>query len=737
LKHRASFAAGPRPPTQLIEKKQVPAIYLFGLGLALSAAAAIWLSAAAASTPLGSAGSPWSSPTLWFVLALPIASALGAFRLAAGRRSAGPPADAAAPGPRDELLAALVRRLQPQLTELQRCLASLDVAAPAAPPTELLGALRQSGAALDATLAAIVEAESLAASVWPAQARDFELPVVLEAALAQVAAQASQRGVQLGYLVAARVPATLHGDAVQLRQCLVALLRHRLAMAGPGELCLLAELGQSPSGAAELLLHLDGSAMPSGVAPQPREPEELALRAAQSTLARLGGSLRWANSEGSRACAQLRLPLALGTARGGANLPDLSRRRLLLAASPGLLQIQLERELRALGAAPLAVSDWPSLRERLHAAHAASDRVDVVLVAVPLPGLPDGFDPAALRQRPELGAPCVVVVARPTSIERTTEPPQLGLRLPLRRAALHKALLDAMAHETPSDAETIQRTTALLQAVAAQDAAHRGRILLADDEAVNRRAAHTLLAGAGYQIETARDGREACEMAATNRYDLILMDVEMPRRNGYDATRAIRAAEGGGRRTPILAMTARAMEFDVAACLDAGMDGYVSKPARGPALLAAVESWIGTPPRIAAAESAPAQEPPALAPGALAELRGYGGDGGDAIVLELANLFFQGASEHVRAMREALTTRDRQRFERAAHTLKGSSGTLGARQLEAQCRLLEEEARHGRLPHDAAALDRLDELVERVREELCREFGILSDALNPRAENSV
>jgi CheY-like chemotaxis protein/HPt (histidine-containing phosphotransfer) domain-containing protein len=226
-------------------------------------------------------------------------------------------------------------------------------------------------------------------------------------------------------------------------------------------------------------------------------------------------------------------------------------------------------------------------------------------------------------------------------------------------------------------------------------------------------------------------------MAATNRYDLILMDVEMPRRNGYDATRAIRAAEGGGRRTPILAMTARAMEFDVAACLDAGMDGYVSKPARGPALLAAVESWIGTPPRIAAAESAPAQEPPALAPGALAELRGYGGDGGDAIVLELANLFFQGASEHVRAMREALTTRDRQRFERAAHTLKGSSGTLGARQLEAQCRLLEEEARHGRLPHDAAALDRLDELVERVREELCREFGILSDALNPRAENSV
>jgi CheY-like chemotaxis protein len=190
----------------------------------------------------------------------------------------------------------------------------------------------------------------------------------------------------------------------------------------------------------------------------------------------------------------------------------------------------------------------------------------------------------------------------------------------------------------------------------AAPSSRRGAILLVDDNAVNRRVAGLMLVKAGYEVEEACDGAQAAELALQRRYDLILMDVQMPNCTGYEATRLIRAREGEP-RTPILAMTARAMDADVQDCLRAGMDGYVSKPVREPALLAAVESWIAN----AAQPLAPGPRDsrldsggrPALAPTALAELRAYGGEGDSSIVVELATLFFRGAAEHLQAIREA------------------------------------------------------------------------------------
>ena len=127
---------------------------------------------------------------------------------------------------------------------------------------------------------------------------------------------------------------------------------------------------------------------------------------------------------------------------------------------------------------------------------------------------------------------------------------------------------------------------------------HAGaRVLVAEDNAINREVAAAILGEAGLRVDLAHDGLQAVEMAASSRYALILMDMQMPRMDGLDATRAIRAAEGRsqGRRAPIVAMTANAYSEDRRRCLDAGMDDFIGKPVLPEELYAMVLRWLRAP----------------------------------------------------------------------------------------------------------------------------------------------
>jgi CheY-like chemotaxis protein len=118
------------------------------------------------------------------------------------------------------------------------------------------------------------------------------------------------------------------------------------------------------------------------------------------------------------------------------------------------------------------------------------------------------------------------------------------------------------------------------------------RVLMAEDNAVNRRVARHHLERAGFAVEFVNDGQSAVDTCQNGQFDLILMDVQMPVCDGLEATRRIRAAENGGRRVPIIAMTAHAMVGDRKRCLDAGMDDYVAKPIQAAELMAAVQRWL-------------------------------------------------------------------------------------------------------------------------------------------------
>lgn len=118
------------------------------------------------------------------------------------------------------------------------------------------------------------------------------------------------------------------------------------------------------------------------------------------------------------------------------------------------------------------------------------------------------------------------------------------------------------------------------------------RILVVDDNAVNRRVAEKLLAKLGYQPQTVCGGQEAIDACARSPFDLVLMDLQMPEVDGFQATREIRAQEGSGRRTPIVALTANNIEDTRAQCLEAGMDDHIAKPVSGELLAKVVNRWV-------------------------------------------------------------------------------------------------------------------------------------------------
>ncbi len=216
---------------------------------------------------------------------------------------------------------------------------------------------------------------------------------------------------------------------------------------------------------------------------------------------------------------------------------------------------------------------------------------------------------------------------------------------------------------------------------------HAGaRILLAEDNAVNQEVAVELLRQVGLEVDVAGDGAEALEKIAVARYDLILMDVQMPIMDGIEATRRIRQMPAG-RTIPILAMTANAFGEDRERCLQAGMNDHVAKPVDPDALYAALLHWLAP----GAADRpntvrAPAVEPAVTTGGEVLDLdtaRGLASmRGRSAGYLQLLGLFVQNHRDDEQCLRRLLAAGDKAEARHLAHSLKGVAGSIGALRLQ-------------------------------------------------------
>jgi CheY-like chemotaxis protein len=245
----------------------------------------------------------------------------------------------------------------------------------------------------------------------------------------------------------------------------------------------------------------------------------------------------------------------------------------------------------------------------------------------------------------------------------------------------------------------------------------KARILLVEDYRANQLVAAKHLQCAGYEVDLAENGEEAVKAFAATAYDLVLMDVEMPIMDGYQATRAIRAleqergAEGPG--VPIVAMTAHAVKEYLDKCLEAGMNDYVTKPLRKKTLIEMVERWtVGGP---APADAAMDFDQ------ALAEF-----ENDRELLEEVLDEFLDNVRRQIDILRQALDAGDAERVRREAHAIKGGAANLTANALAEVARRLEDLGRSGVLDGGGEVLAQL--AVEHVRLENCVTGRIVRDA---------
>ncbi|HMC22009.1 MAG TPA: response regulator, partial [Thermoanaerobaculia bacterium] len=233
------------------------------------------------------------------------------------------------------------------------------------------------------------------------------------------------------------------------------------------------------------------------------------------------------------------------------------------------------------------------------------------------------------------------------------------------------------------------------------------RILVVEDNVVNQKVAIGQLRHLGYEAEVVGSGAEAIDAIRRRSYDLILLDCQMPDIDGYDVARSIRRMASATRRIPIVAMTAHAMEGEREKCLAAGMDDYLAKPVSTQRLSTVLVRWLGTREEVVDTEKIAGLQQLARA--------------NPSFMRDITGLFREDALVRIHELRDSASRADAETLARAAHSLKSSSGNIGAARMYSLCATIESSARERNLEGVA-------EMVEQLAQELDRALHVLAQS---------
>jgi CheY-like chemotaxis protein/HPt (histidine-containing phosphotransfer) domain-containing protein len=243
------------------------------------------------------------------------------------------------------------------------------------------------------------------------------------------------------------------------------------------------------------------------------------------------------------------------------------------------------------------------------------------------------------------------------------------------------------------------------------------RVLLVEDNQVNQRVAVRLLERLGVRCDVASNGADAVDAVARQPYDLVLMDCQMPVLDGYEATRRIRTSEGESPRTPVVALTAGALDGDRERCLAAGMDEYITKPIRIEELQRVLESFLGTP------APHPVDAPTSTVDGVPVDLGRLRSIAGSDVTFQrhLVGLFVDECNGQIGEVGTSLASCRATEARRAAHSLKGAAANIGAEELRRLAAEIEVAAKDEAFGTCRGLLPALEREAEAVAAYLTRE----------------
>ena len=474
----------------------------------------------------------------------------------------------------------------------------------------MLDTARSSADALLTLINDVLDFSKIEAGKLALEEIDFELSPIVEEVATLFSREAHAKGLELSCLVRREVPAVVRGDPTRFRQILANLVANAVKFTARGEVFIGLEVTSSDvvEGVPVVVLRVDvrdtGIGMSQDVVGRLFQAFSqadssttrryggtgLGLTIAKRLVEAMKGTLE-VNSrigEGSTFSAVLPLPVAqhatIAPVPGG-----LRGLKALIVDDNATNRLILEHYLTAAGMKHVSAAGALAGLEAVRSAARSGAPFDIVLLDYQMPEV-DGLGfISGLRADPAIAnIPCVMLSSLG---DRGGVPNNTGvaawLGKPVRQAALRRALATIVGQTGARERLAEKRTPEQFNFTGA-------RVLLAEDNVVNQKVALRVLQGFSVSAELAANGEEALGLAKTEHFDAILMDCQMPVMDGYEATRAIREWERttGGRRVPIIAMTANALSGDRARCLAAGMDDHVAKPFRRETVGAALGKWL-------------------------------------------------------------------------------------------------------------------------------------------------
>ncbi|MFN2506581.1 MAG: response regulator [Acidimicrobiales bacterium] len=466
--------------------------------------------------------------------------------------------------------------------------------------------VRNSAEALLTILNDILDFSKVEAGKVDLEDVSFDPRTVLEDVVDLMAGAAQAKGLELIAVAEPLVPTAINGDPGRVRQVLTNLIGNAIKFTAKGEVIVRASLASATESSA--MIRFDVTDSGAGIAPEKQrlifEPfvqgdtstsrryggTGLGLSISGQLVTLMGGSCGVLSRLGEGSTFWFTVTAALDSTRDALARvsPELPAASVLVVEDNTAQRTVLCELLSDMGMSPLGVPSAADAMAALLAASAEGQPFQVAVIDRSMPGV-DGMalcaaiaDEAALALR-------VVLMTPLKATQDNGDGANLGivatLSKPIHRdelaLSMRMALLGGVLghpHVEPPVASSPER--------------HTGRLLLAEDNLINQKVAVAMLSSVGYVVDTVLDGAAAVRAASEHRYDAILMDCQMPEMNGYEATAAIRANEGSGRHTPIIAMTAGARREDRERCLAEGMDSYVSKPVGKDTLLALVAQFV-------------------------------------------------------------------------------------------------------------------------------------------------